>query len=224
MKHPAGIPICLTELAVNPAEDGVGNLLFDIMRLFGLSPRKFTEFALSEQECEQILRQSEKWNQKKYGYMLMVAHLCKYIYALEQKYLAISKDSYKLQDWKRKQEEIQNENRKRQYQNELERVNTEKKQMAEIILKQEQELSRQQKQFEMLESKLQENVQELGALRSYAYLMSTEDEELSKAEIQEKSAGQIEVWKESACSGRTRSLAEQIKGIVSAMVVFDCRT
>lgn len=95
----------LTEFSVSPVENAEGHILFGVMGMFGLNPRKFEEYALSEGECSRLLGQCGRWDAKKYGYMMIIAHLCKYIHHLEQKYVEISKDSQRFSAWKAKQEQ-----------------------------------------------------------------------------------------------------------------------
>lgn len=179
----------LMDIAMNPTEDDIGHLLINLMHLYQMHPRKFAFHALAEEECEEIFDQCENWNQKKYRYMVMIANLCKYIQDMEEKYLYVCREIEELETLKIIREEntsekIQNERMKLQYEKDISRINAEKKQLTDIISGQEVQISKLKRLLEQTETKLQEDTQELGALRSYVYLMS-EQEETFEQEPQE---------------------------------------
>ena len=176
----------LTQLAMNKSEDDIGILLMNLMALYQVHPRKFTACVLEEEECEALLNQSESWNQKKYRYLMMIANMCKYIQQLEMDYLTVCREKEILEDWKALQESsVEGDNQalellKMQYEKEMNRLRFEKNKMTESISKQEMQISKMKKRLEQTETKMQENTQELSALRSYVYLMSEKEDELEQ--------------------------------------------
>ena len=183
----------LTNLAIcsSEEENPMGELLFDVMGLFEVNPRKFEGSGLTEKECRQLWKTSDRWSLKKYWYMQVIAQLCKYIHDLEGKYLYISKDSQDLQDWKKEQAQFESINQQRKYQSEIERLSAEKKHLEEAVLQQEQQISKQQKLYEEQKVRLRQNMHELAALRSYVHSVREDGEELPQ-----DATGKMEAWKD----------------------------
>lgn len=124
----------LLNLAIKPLEEKTGDLMCAVMQLYGINPRKFWEYGLTEAEVRQLLAQSPKWNMKQYWNMLMVAQLCKYIQKMEQKYLCVSGERRNIQGWKLTQLQQQLAGQEKQGQAERSRANQEKRRMEEAIL------------------------------------------------------------------------------------------
>lgn len=171
------VHLSMSELVCSSKAGEVGQLLCDVMNIFSVDPRKFLECELTEEECHQILDKGEQWSLKKYWYMHIIAQFSKYIYQLEQKYLRESKSFQEQQNWKIEQEQCRIANKEKQWELEQKRLNREKKQLEETILKQELQIAKLTKTLEEKEGKIQQNAQELSNLRTYVYLMSKEEDE-----------------------------------------------
>lgn len=181
----------MTELVLNPTHSELGQLVMKIMHMFDLDPRKVEFYALTEEECQELFCQKEKWSQKTYAYSLIIAHLCKYIKKVEAWYLdmrdladetlrvtervhAFGKELLEYSDWEeyeKQQAELQ------RCQKEIAQLKGERKQLEEVILKQEKELEKEKKKAEEAEKQVQEHMQELAALRSFVYFLANEEEE-----------------------------------------------
>lgn len=169
----------LTNLVLYDPNEDSDSLAAQVMAIFRLDPRKFWQSKLTEEECSQILRKSEKWTLKKYYHIQIIAQLCKYIQNLEQAYLKIfgQYERYREHDRNLSQEEDpslnvqkKSEESEARYCAELTRLKAEKQQLQQVVVKQEQQIARFQRQLQSQEEQLRENAQELGALRTYVYV------------------------------------------------------
>ena len=70
-------------------------LLSDVMAQFHISPRMFCGLELTEEEVEALLDLNDKWTVKSYWSMLVIAHLCKYIEALKERYLMHTAENFR---------------------------------------------------------------------------------------------------------------------------------
>lgn len=169
--------------------------IFYILDMFEIGSRKLKDYSLSKEEYEWLWGAYETWDFKKYGYLMIIAVLCKYICQLEQAYIEYEKDSWK---WKRCYEEQERKQiicQKRQEDYEIKRIQAEKKQLEDVILKQELQIAKLEKQLDAAKRQLQDFTQELSALRSYVYLLNQADGEISE-EILPDRGEIIEEWKD----------------------------
>lgn len=164
----------LADLAVIPDEEGWNALMYEAFLLFGVSTRKFGQFELTEKECMDLWRLSDKWKSKDYKGMVVIAQLAKYIAQLEQDYIGLAKEGHDFANWKLDKLQSRHEDKEMQYQAELNRLTAERKRLEELFLKKEQELGKLQSMLKEKDIALQEQTKELGALRSYVYAMSEE--------------------------------------------------
>ena len=155
-----------------------------VLRVFGLyqmSPRKFWNYDLSEEETRCLMRQRERWSQRTYATGLILAQLCKYIRQLEEQSLLASKDYTGMQIRIAHREKEESCLQQKQKERELERLTAEKRGLQDTVLKQEQELRRLQKQMAAQKQQIAAQQTELGEMRSYLYSLSEGWEE-GKAE------------------------------------------
>lgn len=71
------------------------NLLLGVMAQYHISPRMFCGLDLTEEEVRALLELNDKWTMKSYWSMLVIAHLCKYIEALKERYLIHTAENFR---------------------------------------------------------------------------------------------------------------------------------
>ncbi len=71
------------------------SLLSGVMAQYHISPRMFCGLELTEEEVEALLGLNDNWTVKSYWSMLVIAHLCKYIEALKERYLAHTAENFR---------------------------------------------------------------------------------------------------------------------------------
>lgn len=165
----------MTELIYGGKADSY--YLHDIMQLYHISGRKFTNYALTDKEVSSLLLKREKWNTKDYMYCLIMACMCKYIASIEKVLMEV--DVYRA-TMMNKQIKLDKEEISRQ--GEILRSKEAKWKEKEQELKKELfEKERQVNQIskQMIEQKeqLADYEQELGELRSYVYSLHEHWEE-----------------------------------------------
>ena len=151
--------------------------LHEIMQLYHISGRKFTNYALTDEEVSSLLLKREKWNTKDFMYCLIMACMCKYIASIEKVLMEV--DVYRA-TMMNKQIKLGKEEISKQ--EEILRSKEAKWKEKEQELKKELfEKERQVNQFskQMIEQKeqLADYEQELGELRSYVYSLHEQWEE-----------------------------------------------
>lgn len=140
------------------------------------------------------MEQDEKWNRKKYGYILVIACLCKYINELEQLYLENSGQNGELEYWEEKQELQKLKKQIKEYEKMTELLHDEKKKMEEVLWKQEQQIDKLQVLLKETEEKYQKDKQELSALRTYVYVTDKKESDLMP-ELETLDLERMEFWK-----------------------------
>jgi len=63
------------------------SVVLGVMAQYHISPRMFCGMDLTEEEVQKLLRLNDNWTAKSYWSVLVIAHLCKYIEDLKEKYL-----------------------------------------------------------------------------------------------------------------------------------------
>lgn len=63
------------------------SLVLGVMAQYHISPRMFCGMDLTEEEVQNLLKLNDNWTSKSYWSVLVIAHLCKYIEDLKEKYL-----------------------------------------------------------------------------------------------------------------------------------------
>ena len=62
-------------------------MVLGVMAQYHISPRMFCGMDLTEEEVQNLLKLNDNWTSKSYWSVLVIAHLCKYIEDLKEKYL-----------------------------------------------------------------------------------------------------------------------------------------
>ena len=181
----------LSELALSSTGEN-DMLLFDVMQVFGMNPRKFHGLELTEEECRDIWDAYDAWTPKLYRSMLLVAVLTKYISRLERMYIPISCESQKFQMWKEEKEKQYYDNLQRQYEARIAQLVSGKRRMEEVIAEQERHINRLQKNIEDQGETARTYKEEIQTLVSYINSMHT----LSEAETDNFCSEEQELWKD----------------------------
>lgn len=79
--------LSVRSLLLEKHDDDNADAVMQVMSLFDIHPRKFEEYELTEQELRLLMAQKEKWNSKICWGAIIIAQLCKYIRALEERFL-----------------------------------------------------------------------------------------------------------------------------------------
>lgn len=173
----------LLGLVAGQETDRLGELMTRVFDLYRISPRKFWNFDLTEEEEACLIRQHDRWSKRTYATGLILAQLCKYIRQLEEQYLAASRDYAGMQVYLARQEKEKACRQSQQREQKLLRLTEDKRALEDTVLKQEQELLKLQKQLDTRKEQEAGQLQELMELRSYVYSLSEGWEE-TEPEVQ----------------------------------------
>ena len=167
----------LSELAVAP-EETKRLLLFNVMQMFFVNPRKFHGFELTEEECRSIWNLCDEWTPELFWSMLIAAILTKYISRLEKMYISISREYQDFQKWKAEEEKQHYGKLEKRHEEEVANLLLSKSKLEEIIAQQERLINRLQKNVEVQEKTIQTYKQELSTLLAYVNSVHSSSEEV----------------------------------------------
>lgn len=122
----------LSDMAVAPEETN-RLLLFDVMHLFFVNPRKFHGYELTEEECRSIWNLCDEWTPELFLSMLIAAILTKYISRLEKLYIPISREYQDFQKWKAEEERQHYGKLEKRHEEEVANLLLSKSKLEEII-------------------------------------------------------------------------------------------
>lgn len=145
---------------------------------YGISPRKFGKYLLSENEVYELVDLSSTWNNKKYFMALQIAVLCKYIGDLEC-YIEdriVNNFDVELYDLKEKEGEILK--KEKDLEIKMKDCETKIEQLEKRNMELEAELEKQKKVIEEKNKKHENEKAELIRLREYIYKSSEMEENL----------------------------------------------
>lgn len=171
--------LSVRSLLLEKHDDDNADAVMQVMSLFDIHPRKFEEYELTEQELRLLMAQKEKWNSKICWGAIIIAQLCKYIRALEERFLNETSQIHSANYW------IEEDKRILAFK-ELEVLQRKIEKLEQSVAICEQTKEHLQKQIEISESKLkasQEQILNLKAFIDYSSVENPEKCEESNKEI-----------------------------------------
>lgn len=188
-----GTQLSIRSLLMEKDDHGNSDAVAKVMSLFGMNPRKFQEYELTEEEQRLVTAQKETWNSKIYWSVLIIAQLCKYIRGLEKRFVTETSQHSDTQNWLEEEKRRSDLEKQAALLKENEILKHKIDKMEQSFVEHMQMEKHLQKQINISENKLRESQKEIANLKEYIYYLSKESPKECEVEY---SDGSVIDWEE----------------------------